>query len=473
MTKKKNVIAVIGIFILAFLAANFSYPLYFNRAADFLNGKLGEDRAFFPHFPEVPFRLGLDLRGGSHLLYEADLSGIEKKDYSVTMERLRDRIERRVNNRELAGVLGVQEVVIQTQETAGRHRLIVELPGIKDPAKAIQLIGETPFLEFKEMRPEEESNEILAKIEEVKDKTFEEIQEIDNWQLAFEDPYFTSTSLTGKFLEKAELGFEPNTQKPLISIQFDDEGAKLFEELTSVNVGKPLAIYIDNEIISTPVVQEVISGGKAQISGSFTIPEAKTLVSHLNEGALPVPISLVSQELVGPSLGRSSLEKVLKAGMIGFLVIFIFMIILYRLPGTIAVFALMVNAALLLALFKIVSVTLTLSGIAGFILSVGMAVDANILIFARIKEELSSGRDFSMALNEGFNRAWPSIWDSNVTTMITSLILFQFGTSFVKGFASTLIIGIITSMFSAIVITKLLLRLFEGTRLSRVKWLWR
>jgi len=344
---------------------------------------------------------------------------------------------------------------------------------VKDPARAIQIIGETPFLEFKEERPEEETKQILEKIKELEGKTFEEIQTIENWQIALEDPYFQSTNLTGKHIKRAQVNFLENTSKPLIVLQFDEEGAKIFEELTKKNVGKRLAIYVDNVIISAPMVQEAITGGNAQISGNFTLTEAKALAAGLNEGALPVPIQLVSQQLIGPSLGQRSLEKVLQAGLIGLLAIFVFMLIFYRLPGILASLALLINGVLLLALFKLVSVTLTLSGIAGFILSVAMAVDANILIFARIKEELASGKDFAMSLKEGFSRAWPSIWDSNVTTMITSIILFEFGTSFVKGFASTLIIGIITSMFSVIVITKFFLGAFEKTKLSQVKWLWR
>lgn len=470
MTRKKDYLVIFLVILLAMVAGSFDFPQYFNRGADFIKEKI---KISLPKMPEVSFRLGLDLQGGTHLLYEADMTGIDKKDYSITMQRLRDRIERRVNNRELAGALGVQEVVIQTQETGGRYRLIVELPGVKDPARAIQIIGETPFLEFKEERPEEETKQILEKIKELEGKTLEEIQTIENWQIALEDPYFQSTNLTGKYIKRAQVNFLENTSKPLIVLQFDEEGAKIFEELTKKNVGKRLAIYVDNMIISAPMVQEAITGGNAQISGNFTLTEAKALAAGLNEGALPVPIQLVSQQLIGPSLGQRSLEKVLQAGLIGLLAIFVFMLIFYRLPGILASLSLLINGVLLLALFKLVSVTLTLSGIAGFILSVAMAVDANILIFARIKEELASGKDFAMSLKEGFSRAWPSIWDSNVTTMITSIILFEFGTSFVKGFASTLIIGIITSMFSVIVITKFFLGAFEKTKLSQVKWLWR
>lgn len=478
MTKKRSSSILILVFFLAFLAANFNYPTYFNRGVDFVNAKIRQIsqekvKISLPHMPEVAFRLGLDLQGGSHLLYEADMTGIEKVDYPATMQRLRDRIERRVNNRELSGILGTQEVMIQTQEAAGRHRLVVDLPGIKDSAQAIQLIGETPFLEFKEQRPDEETQKILAKIEELKGKTFEEMQTVPDWTLAFEDPYFVSTSLTGKYIKRAEVQTLQNIPKPVISLEFDAEGAKIFADLTEKNVGKPIAIYIDNQIISAPVVQEKINEGSAQISGNFTIAEAKTLVSRLNEGALPVPIRLISQETVGPTLGKVSLETSIKAGLIGFIATMVFMVLAYRLPGAVTSVALIINAILVLTIFKLVSVTLTLSGIAGFILSVGMAVDANILIFARMKEELALGKNFPTALQEGFNRAWPSIRDSNVITLITSAILFEFGTSFIKGFASTLSIGIFASLFSAFVITKFFLRLFEGTRVSLIKWLWR
>ena len=258
----------------------------------------------------------------------------------------------------------------------------------------------------------------------------------------------------------------------MVLLQFDDEGSKIFEELTERNIGKPLAIYIDGIPISVPTVQEKISQGKAQITGQFTIEEAKTLARNLNAGALPVPINLISQQSVGPTLGEISLQKSLKAGIFGLIAIVLFLIILYRLPGLLASMALVIYVALILALFKLIPVTLTLAGIGGFILSIGMAIDANILIFSRLREELRSGKSFGVAVEEGFNRAWPAIRDGNLTTLIVALILFSFGTSFVKGFALTLTLGIIISMFSAIIITKNFLRCFVGTKLERIKILW-
>jgi len=469
MKKKKIYLALIFIFVLAFLAVNLSYPKYFNQGADFFNSKFQIQNSKFkiPHFPEIPFKLGLDLQGGSHLLYEADLSQIEPKDYGQAMEGLRDIIERRVN------LFGVREPIVQTQEAAGHHRLIVELAGIKDIGEAIKMIGQTPFLEFREQRPEEETQRILEKKKEIEGKSPEEFQQIPDWQLAFEDPYFKSTLLTGKYLKKAEIGFDQTTGKPLVLLRFNDEGSKIFEELTSRNIGKPLAIYIDQIPISIPTVQETISGGKAQITGDFTIDQVKTLVRNLNAGALPVPIELISQQTVGPTLGTISLQKSLKAGIIGFLMVILFLILFYRLPGILASLALVIFLALVLAAFKIISVTLTLAGIAGLILSIGMAVDANILIFSRMREELSEGKSFLISVEEGFRRAWPSIRDGNLTTLIVALILFGFGTSFVKGFALVLSIGILISMFSALFITKNFLGFFVGTKLEKLSWLWR
>ncbi len=458
MLKKNVYIIVIVIFLLAFLAANFCYSKYWNN----FQFSIFNFRIKLPPLPEVPFKLGLDLQGGVHLLYQADLSNIEEKEKSNAMAGLRDVIERRVN------FFGVKEPMVQVQG----ERLIVELAGVVDPEEAIRQIGKTPFLEFRELKPEEEVNKIKAKQEELKGKKPEEFQNIENWQLAFEEP-FKPTNLTGRYLKKAKLSFDQTTYKPLVSLEFNDEGAKIFEELTEKNVGKQLAIYIDNSLISAPVVQEKISGGKAQISGRFTVREAKELARNLNAGALPVPIKLISQQRVGPILGKISLEQSLKAGLLGFLAVILFMIIFYRLPGVISAFALLIYISFLLTLFKLVPVTLTLAGVAGFILSIGMAVDANVLIFARMREELREGKTFSIALEEGFRRAWPSIRDGNLTTLIVTAILFGFGTSFIKGFALTLALGILMSMFSAIFLTKNFLKIFEETKLEILNWLWR
>lgn len=446
MSKKKTYIIVAVIFILAFFAGNLVYPQLLN----------------LPKFPNIPFKLGLDLQGGTHLVYEADLSNIGEKDKSEAMEGLRDVIERRVN------LFGVKEPLVQIQG----ERLVVELAGVVDPAEAIRQIGQTPFLEFREPRQPEDTQKILDKQKEVEGKGLEEIQTIENWYLAFEDPYFKSTDLTGRYLKKAELGFDQTTTQPLVLLEFNEEGAKIFEELTEENVGKQLAIYIDQIPISAPVVQEKISGGNAQITGKFTIEEAKDLVRNLNAGALPVPIKLISQQSVGPTLGEISLEKSLKAGILGLIAVILFMILIYRLPGVIASLALIIYVALVLAFFKLIPVTLTLSGIAGFILSIGMAVDANILIFSRTREEISQGKNFSTALEEGFNRAWPSIRDSNFNSLIVCLILFTVATSFIQGFALTLGIGILISIFSAVFITRIFLRIFIGTKLEKINWLW-
>ena len=450
MLKNKVYTTVFFILVLAFFAGNFVYPQLLN----------------LPFLPNVPFRLGLDLQGGTHLIYEADLSNIEKIDHQSSMQGLRDVIERRVN------LFGVQEPIVQVQENAGNYRLIVELAGIKDSAEAIKMIGQTPFLEFKEQRSEEETEEILNKQEEIEALGFEEIEQIENWQLALEDPYFSQTSLTGKYLKKAEMGFDETVYSPLILIEFDNEGSKMFEALTERNIGKSLAIYIDGMLISAPVVQDKISGGKAQITGKFTVEEARTLARNLNAGALPVPIVLISQQTVGPTLGAVSLKNSLRAGIMGFLAIIIFMIIFYRIPGFLASIALIIYIFLVLTIFKLIPVTLTLAGIAGFILSIGMAVDANILFFSRMKEELKAGKKLGLAIEDGFTRSWSSIRDGNITTLIVALILFVFGTSFIKGFAFTLIFGILISMFSAIVISKNFLRAFKGIKLEKIKWLW-
>lgn len=475
MIKRKYLI-LFFIFILAFFAVNFSYPKYLNQGIDFLNQKISIG---IPHFWDRPFVLGLDLRGGVQLIYEADLSSTATKDREEVMAGLRDVIERRIN------LFGVAEPVIQVQ---GENRLIVELAGIKDVGEAIKMIGETPYLEFLEQRPEEETQKILDKQKELEGKTYEEIQEIENWQLAFENPYFGSTPLTGKYLKKSEVSFDQTTYKPEIQLQFNSDGAKLFEEITARNVGKPIAIFLDGlSIIDTdgddeitlndlyaPIVKEKITGGKAVITGEMNIDKAKEIVRRLNSGALPVKIGTpISQKTVGPILGQISLEESLEAGMYGFLLIVLFMIIFYRIPGLLASLALIIYIALILSLFKLIPVTLTLAGIAGFLLSMGMAVDANILMFSRMKEELKIGKSYLLSIEDGLKRAWPSIRDGNLTTILVGLILFGFGTSFVKGFALTLVVGNLVGMFSAIVITNNFLKLFSKDKSQRWLWLWR
>lgn len=409
---------------------------------------------FVLKFPQKPFKLGLDLQGGSHLVYQADLSNIEKEDYSSAMAGLRDIIERRVN------LFGVVEPIVQTQIAGEDYRLIVELAGIRDVSEAIKMIGQTPYLEFREARPD--YDEFLENNKEAIEKGDVQI-----------DEFFQPSALTGRYLKKAELNFDQNTYEPSVAILFDDEGARIFEEMTQRNLERPLAIYIDNVLISAPVVQEKISGGKAQITGRFTVDEAKKLVMNLNAGALPIPISLISQQTVGPTLGEESLQKSLRAGIFGFLAVIFFMVIFYRLPGLLASFSLLIYVVLILALFKMIPVTLTLAGIAGFILSMGMAVDANVLIFSRMREERREQKSFETVIEEGFRRAWPSIRDGNLTTIITALILFGFGSGFVKGFAFTLALGNLISIFTAVIVTKSLFKIFIDTRFEKFSAFWK
>lgn len=442
---------VAGIFILAILAGSLDYPVVWDKTMDWLNAKIGLD---LPYFHKLPFRLGLDLQGGTHLIYETDLSNIEEKERQVSMDGIRDVIERRVN------LFGVSEPIVQINKAGQGYRLIVELPGVKDVHQAIQMIGETPYLEFKEQRIQVETDEILKKQEQGD----EEAKKLD--------PYFKSTPLTGRYLKKSQLAFDPTTNKPLVGLEFSDEGGKIFAELTKNNIGKTLAIYLDGLPISIPRVQEEISGGKAQITGDFTLIEAKQLAQRLNAGALPVPITLINQQSIDASLGKISLEQSLKAGILGFLAIILFMIVFYRLSGFFASISLIIYVIFILALFKLVPVILTLAGIAGFLLSMGMAVDANILIFSRTREELKQGKNYLDALKDGFRRAWSSIRDGNLTTILVGLILFLFGTSFVKGFALTLIVGNLVNMFSAIVITNNLIKCFFRSESKKTRRLW-
>ena len=428
-----------------------------------------------PYFPKRPFRLGLDLIGGSHLTYQADLADVLEEERGESMAGLRDVIERRVN------LFGVGEPVVAIEQAGETQRLIVELPGITDVEEAIKAIGQTPFLEFREEQAIEKTEAALQKqkeLEELLEGEYKDAPEavrqakISEYAEYLTDAYFKPTGLTGQYLKKAHLRLNQTTFEPEVLLEFNDEGAKLFEEITERNVGKKLAIFIDNVLISAPNVNEKISGGNAQITGSFTIDSAKQLVRNLNAGALPVPIELIAQDTIGPTLGRISLEKSLRAAILGFIGVCLFMLVFYRLSGLLACLSLILYAGIVLALFMLIPVTLTLAGIGGAVLSVGMAVDANVLIFERLKEERRKGEAIGKAISLAFSRAWPSIRDSNFTTLLVALIMFGFGTSFVKGFALVLALGILVSMFSALLITRLFLKLLAHSKLEKVKWLW-
>jgi len=399
------------------------------------------------------FLLGLDLQGGVELLYQADLSQIEADARTQAMEGLRDVIERRINT------LGVREPEVETVVAGDTYRLKVRIPGITDPQAAIQEIGKTPYLEFRTLKDNYE--EIEEHNQQVAETGEGELQEL-----------FEPTQLTGRYLQSAGVDYDQTTYNPYITLQFDDTGSEIFERLSEENIGKPLAIFIDNQLISAPNIREKITGGRAQITGDYTNDEAQFLARNLNSGALPVPIGEpISQVTVGPTLGMASLQKSLKAGFWGIIAIIVFLIVIYRVPGILAAISLIIYGVLFLALFKLASFTLTLSGIGGFILSLGMAVDANILIFSRMREELREGKDLVPAVEQGFKRAWPSIRDGNLTTLIVGLILFGVGTSFVQGFATTLCLGIVISMITAVVVSRSFLHTFAQMKLSKKLWL--
>ena len=376
-----------------------------------------------------PTSLGLDLVGGSRLTLEAQTSATIKKITPEIMDSLQYAIENRVN------ALGVGETTVQK---IGEKRLMIEIPNISDTTKAKEFLGETAELEFKKPNGINENGEII-------------------WE---------STGLTGKDLKKALVGSSPGNGEWVVSIEFNQEGAKKFANLTRQLVGQQMAIFFNGELKSAPRVNEEITGGHAQITGGdggFEYQEVKNMVDLLNAGALPVGAEIIEENSVGPTLGADSIQKSKVAGAIGLALVMIFMILYYRAPGVISCIALLIYSIIVFAIFKIIPVTLTLAGIAGFVLSIGMAVDANILIFERTKEELRAGRSLFTAINSGFERAFTSIFDSNMTTIITCAILYALGTGVVKGFALTLAIGVLVSMFSAITVTKNFMHLVFGT----------
>lgn len=643
-------VGAILLLLATFGAAVYDFPAIWNHSADFVQANTGIELS---RMVDEPFQLGLDLQGGTHLIYEADMSEIPEDDRAEALEGVKDVIERRVN------AFGVSEPVVQTTTTGGTYRVIIELAGVLDVNEAINLIGETPVLEFKEPGQEldrEPTEEELVQVEAANvaereaaqavldralagedfeslvqefsidpgvettggiienvtgDSYFSEyailieergvrdgqvngnllenedgisvfkllsrsestemnlrhilicyegttgceseLPELDasiqinniageatadnfadlaikhstgpsgsiggslGWSTAdayvpafglaaaalevgeistpvqtefgyhlvykedqrsvpsytiqrvlmeFTDIYdvipevspWVNTELSGKHLERAATEFDYNTGAPYVALTFNQEGGDLFGELTESHIGEPIAIFLDGAPISTPVVQQAIYGGRAVITGDFTVDEAKLLAQRLNAGALPVPVELLSQQTIGPTLGAVSLEKSINAALIGFLLVALYMVLVYRLPGLVAVVALFLFAFLNLAAYRFFGVTITLAGIAGLVLSLGIAVDANVLIIERLKEEFSSGRDFTSALDEAFDRAWTAIRDGNITTLIAAGVLYWFSSSFIRGFALTLSIGVLLSMFTAITVTRVYLK---------------
>ncbi len=390
-----------------------------------------------------PLKLGLDLQGGSQLILQADTSKIDPQSRDSALESAKDVIEKRVN------LYGVSEAVVQTSKIGEQRRILVDLPGLKDSTTAANLVGKTAELDFREMvsSPSAEATESAQALLAV----------------------FKPTGLTGADLKRAQVTYGQARQaasEPQVSLEFTPEGARKFAEITKRNVGKPLGMFLDGQPISwpPPTVSQEILGGNAVITGQFSLEEAKNLAIQLNAGALPVPIRILEQRSIGPTLGQESVNKSIIAGLIGLTIVVIYMAIYYGVLGLIADGALIIYTILVLAIFKtglfiLPPITLTLAGIAGFILSIGMAVDANILIFERMKEEIRWGKSKSLSLELGFKRAWSSIWASNIASLMTAAILYSMGQSVVKGFAVTLTIGVLVSMFTAIVVTRTFLKL--------------
>lgn len=374
----------------------------------------------------LPWRLGLDLAGGTALIYEVDLANVAQKDHQSIVAGLKEVIERRVN------LYGISEPKVTTLKKGDTYQLLVELAGVRNLGEAVKQIGETPQLDFRELKF------------------------VDN--TATSTVAAIPTNLTGRNVISATWIYDQAGINPVVSFELDQEGAKLFEEITGRNIGKQLCIFVDNTPQGgCPTVQEKIEGGRAQITG-LALDEAKMLVARFKAGALGAPIKLVNQRTVSPSAATDALNKMIMAGSLGLALVALFMIIYYRTLGIFAVLALLIYTTLTLAAFKVTSITMTLSGIAGFILSIGMAVDANILIFARIREELKKGLSRASAIEEGFKRAWSPIRDSNTSTILTAIILYYFTSSFVRGFALTLFVGVILSMFSAVFVTRNMLK---------------
>ena len=352
------------------------------------------------------------------------MTSIALPDRPAALESLKSIIERRVN------LYGVSEPLIQTSKVNNDYRIVVELAGVSDVKQALDLIGKTAELTFRE-----EAATLSGDIQIL-------------------------TNLSGRDLKKASPSFDQRTGEPIIQLTFNDEGAKKFEDITKRNIGKKVAIFLDNQYLMDPTVQTAISDGQAIISGKFTAAQTKEMAILLNSGALPAPVKVIEQRSIGATLGQESVDKSMLAGLVGLGIVALFMIGNYGKLGLFADLALIIYSLTVMAIFKLVPVTLTLAGIAGFILSIGMAVDANILIFERMREEIRWGRNRLAAMELGFTRAFPSIRDSNVSSLITCAILYWFGTGAVKGFAVTLGIGILVSLFTSIVVTRTLLRLF-------------
>lgn len=397
--------------------------------------------------PRFDLKQGLDIQGGTQIVLQADMSGIAPEDQEVAIESVREVIARRVD------LFGVSEPLVQTSRAGEEYRIIVELAGIDDPRQALQLIGTTAQLDFRlqgEM-PVEATASALAYLDS-----------------------FVPTDLTGADLERSTIQFDPQTNQPNIALEFNSQGTTKFANITKENVGNVLGIFLDGYPLMLPQINTPILDGQAVVTGAFTLDEAKSISIQLNAGALPVPIQVIEQRTIGATLGQESVRQSVIAGVIGVGLVMVFMILLYGWNGVIASLALIIYSVITIAVFKLIGVTLTLPGIAGLLLSIGMAVDANILIFERMKEELRLGKPFDVAMEQGFGRAWDSIKDANFATLFTAVVLinplnFSFlnSSGMVKGFGITLFLGVIVSLFTGVVVTRTLMRLFLHPNTSK------
>lgn len=445
--------AISIIFFITLLSVIINLPE--NVPLKFSIGSIYVDRLISPPHIQIPTlgidkkietHLGLDLQGGLQLVLEADMQEVSEADRSRALDAVREIIERRIN------FFGVSEPVVQSSRVGESYRIVVELPGLINTNQAIDLIGQTAKLEFKEINRDATESADLSQI-------------------------FPSTGVTGRDLKKAELGFNPQTGEPIVSFEMTDEGAKKFADLTTRLVGKELAIFLDDMYLSAPRIESPITTGQGMISGGFTTESAKQLALTLSAGALPTPIEIIEQREVGATLGAASVEKSVRAGLIGLVFVALFMLVYYGFLGLLALVALVIYGLITYALFRLIPVTLTLPGIAGFILSIGMAVDSNILIFARLREELRRGTPNHIAMELAFGRAWDSIRDANFTTLLTAFILYNpLSWSFIpasgmiRGFAFTLVLGVLVSLFTGMFVTRNLMRwLYRPSK----KWLFR
>jgi preprotein translocase subunit SecD len=435
---QKHVRIFIGILILVILALQVVLPASIPVKLTAF-GKTVDQTLVFPLSQRFPLKQGLDIQGGIQVVLRAKMDQVAPEDRVDALESARQVILRRVD------LYGVNEPLVQTSQVGNDSRILVELAGIEDPSQALALIGQTAQLEFKLQKPQE-------------------LTATPSANYLFDD--FVSTELSGTQLKRAQLSFD-QTGQPVVSLQFTPEGTQTFAKLTQENTGKVLGIFLDGVPLMLPVIQTPILDGQAMITGAFTLEQAKNLSIQLNAGALPVPIEVLEQRSIGASLGQRSIELSLQAGLVGLALVIFFMVNYYGMRGLISAMALSVYALLTLAAYRILGVTLTLPGIAGLILSIGMAVDSNILIFERIKEELRAGKAFTSAMEQGFGKAWDSIKDANVVTIFTALVLmnplnlsFLSTSGLVRGFGLTLFIGVLISLFTGIVVTRTFMRLF-------------